>query len=224
MRRLLIGLALSVLSVAPVSAAPIEAEQAYDLLFQNGVLDTIARDKELVYQRTVTNRLRPDIAERDTGAIALGFRDDGSEMAHLEFRQDQKHRAMGVFPASVGNPMIMVFYENTIRDMAESAGGSPFYIRSRVKDALVEPSEVIEGEAVVNGETVPVRTILMRPFAEDPNRDRMRGFGDLTLSVTVSEDVPGWYLSLVAEAVPENEDEAVYRSEMQFDGLQEGRE
>ena len=185
MRRLLIGLALSVLSVAPVSAAPIEAEQAYDLLFQNGVLDTIARDKELVYQRTVTNRLRPDIAERDTGAIALGFRDDGSEMAHLEFRQDQKHRAMGVFPASVGNPMIMVFYENTIRDMAESAGGSPFYIRSRVKDALVEPSEVIEGEAVVNGETVPVRTILMRPFAEDPNRDRMRGFGDLTLSVTV---------------------------------------
>lgn len=224
MRMFLCGLALSFITYSPASAAPIDAEQAYDLLFQNGVLDTVARDKELVYQRTVTNRLRPDTAERDTGDIALSFRDDGSEMAHLEFRQDEKHRAMGVFPASVGNPMIMVFYESAIRDMAESAGGSPFYIRNRVKDALVQPAEIVEGEAVIDGKTVPVQTIHMRPFAEDPNRDRMQGFGDLTLSVTVSEEIPGWYLSLVAEAVPEDGGAAVYRSEMQFEGVQEGRQ
>ncbi len=224
MRMFLCGLAISILSLNPASAASLDAEQAYDLLFQNGVLDTIARDQELVYQRTVTNQLRPDTAERDTGDIALSFKDDGTEMAHLEFRQENKHRAMGVFPASVGNPMIMVFYESAIRDMAESAGGSPFYIRNRVKDALVQPAEVVEGEAVFDGKTIPVQTILMRPFAEDPNRDRMQGFGDLVLSVTVSEKIPGWYLSLVAEAVPEGRDTAIYRSEMQFEGLQEDRE
>ena len=224
MSMLLCGLVLTFLSLNPAVAAPVDAEQAYDLLFQNGVLDTIARDKELVYRRTVTNQLRPDTAERDTGDIALSFRDDGNELAYLEFRQNNKHRAMGVFPASVGNPMIMVFYESAIRDMAESAGGSPFYIRNRVKDALIQPAEVVEGKLVFDGKTVPAQTILMRPFAEDPNRDRMQGFGDLVLSVTVSKEVPGWYLSLVAEAVPEGGRAAVYRSEMQFDGVRESRE
>lgn len=222
MRMILIGLALVGLSFNPVNAASVDAEQAYDLLFQDGVLDTIARDKELVYQRVVTNHLKPEAAERDTGDIALSFTDDGSEMARLEFRQGKKHRAMGVFPASVGNPMIMVFYESAIRDMAESAGGSPFYIRNRVKDALVQPAEMVEGEAVFDGKTVPVRTIQMRPFEQDPNRDRMQGFGDLVLSVTVSEEVPGWYLRLVAETEPVNGSNAVYRSEMQFEGVQEG--
>ena len=224
MRRLLCGLALLFLSLDPASAAPVGAEQAYDLLFKNGVLDTIARNKELVYQRTVTNKLRPDTAERDTGDIALGFREDENEMAYLEFRQNNKHRAMGVFPASVGNPMIMVFYESAIRDMAESVGGSPYYIRNRVKDALVQPAEVVEGEMLFDDKSVPVQTILMHPFAEDPNRDRMQGFGNLVLSVTVSKEVPGWYLSLVAEAVPEGGPAAVYRSEIQFEGVQEGRE
>lgn len=224
MRLFLCGLVISFMGLGPASAASIDAEQTYDLLFQDGVLDTIARDQELIYQRTVTNQLRPETAERDTGDIALSFTDDGTEMAHLEFRQNDKHRAMGVFPASVGNPMIMVFYESAVRDMAESAGGSPFYIRNRVKDALVQPAEIVESEAVVDGKTIPVQTILMRPFAEDPNRDRMQGFGDLVLSVTVSEEVPGWYLSLVAEAVPQGGGAAVYRSEMQFEGLQEGRE
>ncbi|WP_298854026.1 hypothetical protein [uncultured Ruegeria sp.] len=224
MRMFLCGLLLSLWSLNPASAASIDAEQAYDLLFQDGVLDSIARDKELLYQRTVTNQLRADTAERDTGDIALSFADDGTEMAHLEFRQNDKHRAMGVFPASVGNPMIMVFYESAIRDMAESAGGSPFYIRNRVKDALVQPAEIIKGEALLDGKTIPVQTILMRPFAEDPNRDRMQGFGDLTLSVTVSEEVPGWYLRLVAEAASQGEGTVVYRSEIQFEGVQEGRE
>ncbi|NVO56693.1 hypothetical protein HW561_12950 [Rhodobacteraceae bacterium B1Z28] len=224
MRTLVFGLITSVLFFIPAFAAPVDGEETYDLLFRGDVLDAIAREKELVYQRTVTNHLKPEAAARDTGDIALSFANDGSGMAHLEFRQDEKHRAMGNFPASVGNPMIMVFYESTIRDMAESAGGSPFYIRNRVKDALIQPAEVETGDAVVNGKTVSVKTIRMRPFAQDPNRDRMQGFGGLMLSVTVSEDVPGWYLRLVAETVPNGEGNSIYRSEMRFEGVQEGKE
>ncbi len=224
MKALLATLMAIVLGANLALAAPLDGTQTYDLLFRNGALDAIDRDAELVYRRTVTNRLKPDAAMRDSGDIALTFANDASEMAHLEFRQDQKHRAMGVFPAGVGNPMIMVFYESTVRDMAESAGGSPFYIRNRVKDALIQPAEVETGEAMLDGEPVPVRTIRLRPFAEDPNRDRMQGFGDLVLSVTVSEEVPGWYLRLVAETLPATGGEAVYRSEMTFEGLTEGGE
>ncbi|MFK7880722.1 hypothetical protein [Roseobacter sp.] len=211
-----IGL-VAALYAGAVVASPIDGEQTYDMLFRNGTLDQIDRGAELVYRRAVTNTLKPDMASRDTGDIALSFREGEAPVALLEFRQDGKHRSLGTFPASVGNPMIMYFYETVVRDMAEAAGGSPFYIRNRVKDALIQSSDIQEGEAVIAGKTVPTQTIVMYPFAEDPNRDRMQGFGDLELRVTMSEAVPGWYMSFVAEASQGE----VYRSELAFDRLDE---
>lgn len=198
-------------------ADPLDGQQTYEMLFKDGTLDGIDRAQVLVYDRTVQNQLAPDAAARDTGSVALFFESqDHGELARLEFRQDGKHRGLGRFPASVGNPMIMFFYESAIRDMASSAGGSAFYIRNRVKEALVQPSEAVEGEAEVDGRMVPTLTLRLRPFVDDPNRDQMQGFGDLELEVVMSEEVPGWYVSLTAEAGE------TYRSELRFANLEEG--
>ena len=208
------GLIALCLSVGAVGAETADGQQTYDLLFRDGTLDTIDRGSELLYRRTVKNTLQPEAGEHATGDIALSFGE--GDMALIEFRKDTRGRTIGRFPATVGNPMIMVFYESVVRDMASSAGGSPFYIRNRVKDALIQPSEIEPGEATVNGETVTTKTIRLEPFAGDPNQARMRGFGDLVLSVTMSDDVPGWYLNLVAEAES-------YRSELTFDRLDDGQ-
>lgn len=215
MYRILIGSIGAALMAGMVWATPLEGDKTYDMLFRTGTLDDVNRAAELVYARNVTNSLKPEAAQRDTGDVALSFREGDATLAMLEFRRDGKYRKLGAFPASVGNPMIMYFYETVIRDMAEAAGGSPFYIRNRVKESLIQPSDIVEGEAVVDGRTVSTRTIHIYPFADDPNRDRMQGFGDLELRVTMSEDVPGWYTSLVAEAAGGS----VYRSELVFDRL-----
>ncbi|WP_299671990.1 hypothetical protein [uncultured Roseobacter sp.] len=203
------------LCASVVSASPLAGEKTYDMLFRTGTLDRIDRDAELVYRREVASALKPDAEGRDTGDIALSFREGEAPMALLEFRQGSKHKALGSFPASVGNPVIMYFYETVVRDMAEAAGGSPFYIRNRVKDALIQTSDIEAGQAVVAGKTVSTQTIRLYPFANDPNRDRMRGFGDLELRVTMSEEVPGWYTSLVAEASGGE----IYKSEILFDRM-----
>jgi hypothetical protein len=213
MLKILTGSVVAALIGGMALADPLEGEKTYDMLFRTGTLDDVSRQNELVYARTVTNALKPEAADRDTGAVALSFREGEATLAMLEFRQDGKHRKLGSFPASVGNPMIMYFYETVVRDMAEAAGGSPYYIRNRVKDALIQPWDMTEGEAVVDGRTVATRTISMYPFLNDPNRDRMQGFGDLELRVTMSDEVPGWYMSLVAEAAGGD----VYRSELLFD-------
>lgn len=211
----LAGAFAAVTIAGAVWATNLEGMQTYDMLFKNGTLDGIDRDAELVYARAVSNALNEDGGDGDTGDIALSFREGQAEMAMLEFRKEGKHRSLGTFPASVGNPMIMYFYESVIRDMAASAGGSPYYIRNRVKDALVQSSDVEEGEAVVDGQTVMTQTVRLYPFKDDPNVDRMKGFGDLELRVTMSKDVPGWYMSLIAEASGGD----VYRSELRFDRL-----
>ncbi len=196
----------------PVAAAVPEAAATSGLLFREGPLHGTGRAAVLGYSREVTNAANPEAAARDTGEVAISF---DAAMANLQFEQGGKHRGLGSFPASVGNPMIMVFYESVIRDMAETAGGSPFYIRNRVKEALMQPAEITRGEARLGDATVPVQTVTLRPFADDPNRDRMQGFGDLELRVTMSDAVPGWYLSLVAEAPGA----AGYLSELRFDGV-----
>jgi len=210
-----------VLSTVAAFAAPLDGQQTYDLLFRNGTLDEISKKDALVYSRGVTNALKPDTETRDSGEISLSFRttEQNAVMAQLKLSQGDKSRSLGVFPASVGNPMIMYFYETVVRDMAEAAGGSPYYIRNRVKDSLIQPSDIQTGSVVLDGKTVETQIVRLYPFATDPNKERMKGFGDLELTVTMSEDVPGWYISLVASAAREGAD-PVYNSELRFQRLE----
>ncbi len=196
-----------------------EGTATYDLLFKPGTLDDFGMDNMLLYERTVTNTLVPDAALRDTGEIELSFEETTPPQAGLRFLQGGKHRNLGTFPMSVGNPIIMYFVETVVRDMAEAAGGSPFYIRNRVKEALVTPTDVQTGEAMYQGNSIETQTVTLRPFANDPNSDRMKGFGDLALTVTMSDDVPGWYETLEAN-VP-GTDGPVYSSVMRFEELEE---
>ncbi len=212
--------ALIVALLAGVSAVA-DNTKSYDLLFREGTLGDINKNEALIYQRVVSNKASAEMAKRDTGDIALSMNDPEGKLARLEFRSNDKKRGLGVFPVSVGNPMIMYFYETVIRDMAETAGGSPHYIRNRVKEALVRPADSEVGEAVFQGQTVKTQTVRIRPFEEDPNKARMRGFGALELKIVMSETVPGWYLNLSAEAG--EGDTTVYRSEITFDRLEDAK-
>ncbi|EPX76122.1 hypothetical protein [Salipiger mucosus] len=226
MHRTLTFLAALALAGAAGAASPQDSttEGPYDLLFRQGTLDDVAQDRTLVYTREVTNAADPEAAAGETGLVALSFSEgERDTMANLQFRQEGKHRNLGSFPASVGNPMIMVFYETVIRDMAEATGGSAFYIRNRVKEALVEPAEISQGEARFEGGEVPVTRVVMHPFADDAERARMGPFADLELSVVMSDEVPGWYLSLTANAPDASGGDGGYVTDMRFDTLEPAR-
>ncbi|WP_095590832.1 hypothetical protein [Actibacterium ureilyticum] len=207
--------------VAPVAAGTTGAQETYDLLFRDGTLDALPRESRLVYARDVTNSRAPDNAERNTGRIELTI-DGSDDMARLRFHQGESFRNMGSFPASVGNPMIMVFVESVVRDMAETAGGSPFYIRNRVKEALVRPAETEEVSIEYGGATIAGQSVTLHPFDGDPNAARMSGFGDLALTVTMSDQVPGWYHSLRAQ-VPGDDGTPLYQSTTTFDTVEAGQ-
>ncbi|MBP0484698.1 hypothetical protein [Sagittula salina] len=221
MRNTLIAALFLAIPLTPALAAEqLDGKATYDLLFREHTLDDVEPGQTLTYTRAVSNTLNPAAAERDSGQIEMSFDKERALMAVLELkREDDKHRGLGRFPASVGNPMIMFFYESVVRDMAESAGGSPFYIRNRVKDSLVKSSEVIAGEAEVDGKVIPTQSVTLRPFENDPNADRMKGFDELELEVVMSDEVPGWYVSLTA-SVPGEGKAPTYLSEIDFRALE----
>ncbi|MEY8828476.1 hypothetical protein AB9K34_08655 [Sedimentitalea sp. XS_ASV28] len=217
MRKFIIMVSAMAVIGGPIAATETAGPETYDLLFKNGTLDDFSRDHRLVYDRKVQNSLKPETEERDTGQIVLSLVDGQVPEAQLKFTHDDKYRNLGSFPASVGNPIIMYFVETVVRDMAETAGGSPYYIRNRVKEALVQPAEVDRGQAVIANETVNTIDVTMHPFRDDPNAARMQGFDRLAMTVSMSEDAPGWYLSLSAQVPGADGDEPVYSSVMTFD-------
>ena len=217
MRKFIIVVSAIAMIAGAASAAETSATETYDLLFKTGTLDDFARNQQLVYDRKVKNSLKPETADRDTGKIILSFADSQEPEAHLKFTQDDKYRNLGTFPASVGNPIIMYFVETVVRDMAESAGGSPFYIRNRVKEALVQPADISTGQALIAAETVETVDVTMRPFKGDPNAGRMQGFDRLAMTVRMTNDAPGWYLVLSAYVPAADGGEPVYSSVMTFD-------
>jgi len=192
-KTLRLAMAALLLSTSAAFAAPLDGQQTYDLLFRNGTLDDVNKSDALVYTRGVKNALKPDADARDSGEISLSFKtsEQNAVMAQLKLSQGERSRSLGVFPASVGN----------------------------VKDALIQPSEVQMGSAEFDGKTVETQTVRLYPFANDPNKDRMKGFGDLELTVTMSNEVPGWYVSLVANASREGA-EPVYNSQLHFQRLE----
>ncbi len=222
MLRILATLCALAIAAPAVLAAEGSGNETYDVLFKNGTLDDIPEGAELIYSRSSGNPVKPELSKRDTGDIALTVTPATKPVAHLEFTQfGGQKRNLGSFPASVGNPMIMYFYETVVRDMAEISGGSPFYIRNRVKDSLIQPADITTGEAEFDGKTIPITTVKIHPFADDPNADRMMGFGDLELIVQMSDEVPGWYLSLTAAAPdPKHSDAWIYLSQITFKELE----
>ncbi len=221
MKRLM---AAAILALAPALAGAAGTDgsttEAYDTLFRTGTLDAVPRDRLLVYDREVAATFAEE-PSGGTGAVALSVEEGDAALATLTLRREAGQVPLGSFPAGVGNPMIMYFYESTVRDMAAATGGSPFYIRNRMKEALARDVAVERGQATFDGREVATRRVTLRPFEGDENAARMEGFADLSLTVTMSDAVPGWYLSLEAVAPgPEGAAAPLYRSVTRLRGTE----
>lgn len=185
---------------------PAGAAETYQLLFREGVLSGVGADDTLSYIARRSGRSAPEPVQagQDMAPPPAELRLDlsvapGDEVILTAIRGETRQRA-GTFPGSVGNPLIMYFLETVLRDMASQAGGSPFYIRNRIKDALLRDADIRPLALSLGGGTVAAQEVTLHPFAEDAARDRMSGFADLTLVAVVSDEVPGWYYSLTATA------------------------
>ena len=210
MTRVFFAIMFSVLAVVA------QAEnETYDQLFQEGTLDSLALDGVLIYRQEVSALAEPDRAQHETGMVKMSAMEDGQ--VDLRLTKEGQFKSYGRYPKSVGNPLLMVVAETVTRDMANIAGGSPFYIRNRVKNAMITEAEVTTGTAQWNGSEVATKTLVLKPFLNDDNRARMAGWQDLMIKVTTSDDVPGWYVAIEASA--EADGNLIYRRALSLEDM-----
>lgn len=180
MKRAILGAACAALLglAVPLAAA---AGEAGDAVFaERGPWDL--GDQTLTWQMSISGPEAEGFRPVADGQVALAETIDPSDnqpVLQLTQTTEARDRRIGPFPVSGGDPVLTFFLEQTARDMAALTGGSPHYIRNRMKDALFRGGDIArQGE---------VLTATFTPFADDPNAGRMLGFGDLTLTFVMAD-------------------------------------
>jgi len=184
MRRLLL---LSALLPAPASAGALS-----DLLMAPTVFADAAAGSEIAYAEERTVPEGGTLESVTGGAVRLEVKAEGDKRALLLVKErDGKAQPVGTFPTAAANPLLLYFLETTVRATAEATGGSPYYIRNRIREALVA-ADLGAGEGP--------REVTLTPFAADPNRAKMGAFADLTLRLRFDPARPAGILELSADS------------------------
>lgn len=210
------GRPLLTLSVLGALAGPgaLHAETAFDLIFRSGTLDGLPQGTELRYDAE-----GPTGAEADWRQVTVDLLPgDEAVVERWADEGDTPAQVLGSFRDPIGNPVAMLFLERTVRAIAEQTGGSPYYIRNRMRDALGGPGKVEAVTVPWDGASVPATAVALTPFADDAHRDNLGAFADLEIRVVMSEEVPGWYHSMSVEA-PATGDAAGYEASLALAGV-----
>lgn len=176
------SLALWAALATGLGLAPIHANEAGELVFAERGPWQLG-DQTIVWRLDVAGppAVQGFVPITD-GRIELAETVDASDgKPALELHEDSQliKRTIGPYPVTGSDPALVFFLETTAREMARISGGSPFYIRNRIKDAVFRGGEVIE----VDG----TRKAVFRPFQDDKNKDRMAGFDTLELTFDVDD-------------------------------------
>lgn len=203
--------AMSAPALSPALAGP-----ASERVFSQKALDLVKTGQHVVYTHVREGDAGESVNPLPDGEIRVTVRtgDDGKREAAVTMGPKGKLRPVSVWPASSGNPILPIFLESTLRAMARTTGGSTFYIRNRIKDALGTGGTMTDVTLDVAGTSVKATKIVFAPFTNDKNRDRMGDFADMTLTFVVSADTPGDIVQFIAATKG-----TAYREEIAFSGL-----
>ncbi len=179
---------LMLLLLAPL---PVSAGALSELLMAPGLFEGAPVGSAVTYDevRSVPDAEATTVRGVADGRVRLEVVADG-EM-RLVREEGGEAAPLGTFSPGVANPLLLYFLETTVRVMAETTGGSPYYIRNRIREALVA-SDL----GAVQGDT---REVALSPFAGDANRDRMGAFADLAIRLRFDPEAPSRVLELSAD-------------------------
>lgn len=196
---LLLGLSLE---------GPLGAGEAQDRLFATGVLEPVPTGQRLIFGHARggtfdSTRLSPIVAGEMAVTLAETASGTGGREARATARDGPRERLLLTVPVTAGHPLLLIFLESTVRDIAALTGGSPFYIRNRIREALAADDRVEPVEVRVAGGRAAGELLVFRPFTDDPNRSKLGDLAELEIRVLLSDAVPGGIVRLEATAAPD---------------------
>ena len=111
-----------------------------------------------------------------------------------------RRRAAGPFEDVPGNPVLVLFLEHHLEALAGVLKANPRYLKNAIRSGLRDRATVAPASIDLKGKPVAGWRVEVQPFAQDPNKEKMRGLESLTYTFMAADDVPGSIASIDIKA------------------------
>ncbi|ACL60814.1 hypothetical protein [Methylobacterium nodulans] len=188
-------------AAAATQAAP---PSAVDLLFEGKHFATTPPGSTITYRYTRFSGIKdgpfgPPVEDRIRERVAPGKDPDTRDLT-VEAFTGERRQPTAHYENMAGNPLLAQFLEYHVLDVAKALQGNPRYLKNAIRRAMREGGTVTPTEVAVQGAKHPGWRVVLRPFVNDPVKDKLRGFDSLTYTFVVSPAVPGQIVSIDVDA------------------------
>ena len=126
----------------------------------------------------------------------LELNEDGSKNTLLDFfTAERKQRIPEGNTTNIrGNPVLGIYMNGDVFDMARLTGGKPDryrYFLKQIKVALRESAKIETTTFDYNGKEYQGEKIFFTPYIEDPHRRDFEKFAEKYYEIILSDDIPG---------------------------------
>ena len=163
---------------------------ANNLLFFSDHLKTIKEPKSLNYQFEKKGSMEEGFTDNINIEIKESTEDKGKTVGITYFTGDRQRQVPDTENAT-GNPLIMLFLQRDVREMARLTGGHWRHFQKQIKLALENNAEVKDVKLTREDETIQATEITIRPYIEDPQANKFKQYSKKYYVFTLTNQVPG---------------------------------
>lgn len=189
-------------ATAPAVEAPAKADSTVvDLLFQTRHLDLTSKGSVVNYRFEKLGSDERLVGKDYADDIALAIdsaRDNGERDVVLKIFTGDSARDPQNYPDMTINPLFAWYLNRAVNTFNSLAGGSPMYLKHMLRSSFRDKAHLEEIKFDYNGKQVDAFKVSVAPFADDRNASKMQGFQNSTFTVIVSNEVPGYFVDLLA--------------------------
>lgn len=181
---------------------------AEKLLFQSNHLTHVGPHHRLRYGFKKAGSLEAGFG--DSVEVDVVGEDGAGKAVDVRFLPVQSAAQGGALNPSMphveGNPVLLLFLDRQIHEMARLTGGRPDYFQRRIRMALADHAQISDTRITVGGHSHAAKQIAISPYLDDPNRSHFEKFAAESYVFVLGDDVPGSIYSLQAHlAAPDGE-------------------
>ncbi len=125
---------------------------------------------------------------------------NGSRRVEADYRSGDHHVNYPPVADAHGNPLLLYFLEDDLREMQRRTQGQPDYFRRLLRRAMASPDLKVETiEATVAGRKVAAQRVVIEPFRTDPKAPgRYPALVGKTYEFVLAATLPGQIVSLAS--------------------------
>ncbi|MDY7575157.1 hypothetical protein [Actimicrobium sp. CCI2.3] len=179
------------LAIAASASSAQEISQSEKILFQSNHFGSIKQSTRIAYAYHQESAA-PDAFDDAVTLTVTHPNADGTASVAAQFLTGSHAIAIAPIDHAQGNPAILGFLERDIAEMKRLTGGSTNYFRKRIRLALAAPEAAIKTITVnYAGHPVAAQEISVRPYVDDPLKERFGKFAGKGYVFVISDAVPG---------------------------------